>query len=1055
MEYITTKEASQRWGLSRRRVQLLCEQDRIPGVKRLGKVWFVPETAEKPKDGRVKSGLYTDTRSIQQINQKQSYYSIPEITHDTVFRSRLLEKMATPNSKLTYIHADAGYGKTTLLTQYARGRDDVVWLSLDEKDSDGLFFFRHLEDSIREKLHQFDFHSTDYIPFIGSKTFIPTFLSALLKAIEPHKLTIIIDDVHVINNDTVTDLLTEWVKVCPSNLTLIMASRHELWSGLFRVKMAGGISELTKKDLCFSQEETEKLWGFSDLAAYSATEGWILGIRSYLIAAENDRNVSMSRVHFNRNLYRYLLNEIFMRLPVEIQHFLKATSYLPVLEVSMCNRLLDIDNSEEILEELMRRNIFTWHISAYSYRYHNLFCTFLQRNDNELGRATLRKAITQCYDSGDFEQAADYALILEDGNLIQDCISALLDRPFDGNHFRNLKKYFDFLEDHPMELSPRILLIKGMYLSDQGSFYEAEKYLSEAIPKFNREDHIIYLRAITHKARVLRNRVSFEESSRCIDSLLPLLEGAPMQEWYGVMIEKIHNLTLTSKLSDALELTLAMMEKSLVSGDTGVKAWFERYLTVIYFYMGDYKSCLKVYEKSLSIPKEEQDWLMRHCVGIYAAKAYQIAGQEEKVLPLLEAELEHIRKLGIHEEFSITYLIYAETLHATELLKFYMGEVADFSASFRYINMAEEYAVINRSTRDHSLFAKIWNICAKLMAQPEKTGEYVEEALTLMDDSLPFFQSVAYGRIANALDILGQNPEQCKEYFYQCIKIGEAIGSYAYATIAYGRLAGIYLKEGDIDRAKDYTRRFMELSRQYDHRYYIRIKPIFEPVLKLAAKEGITPEFTREMLSYGGYVVERVYINSLGGFYITPSHDRETPVKIRTQKSRELLAYLLENWEGVAREQIFVDLWGDSEANVSSLFHTRRGEIKRAFKTLGAENPIIHENGIYRLNMEEITWDYDSFQQATDEFRLQATPENAQKVVDLYTGRYLDNLEALWAESARLRCEDSFLEAAEILLESYRVSGKRAKTMDLLRRCRELSHHGHRYLSTKVSQKKK
>jgi len=82
------------------------------------------------------------------------------------------------------------------------------------------------------------------------------------------------------------------------------------------------------------------------------------------------------------------------------------------------------------------------------------------------------------------------------------------------------------------------------------------------------------------------------------------------------------------------------------------------------------------------------------------------------------------------------------------------------------------------------------------------------------------------------------------------------------------------------------------------------------------------------------------------------------------------------------------------------------------------------------------------------------TPENAQKVVDRYTGRYLDDMEALWAESTRLSCEDIFLQAAETLLESYRESGERTKIMELLHRCTGLSCHSHRVDVVRVDAEK-
>lgn len=54
MEYMTALEAAEKWGITARRVQILCEQNRITGVTRLGKVWVIPKQAEKPKDARFK-----------------------------------------------------------------------------------------------------------------------------------------------------------------------------------------------------------------------------------------------------------------------------------------------------------------------------------------------------------------------------------------------------------------------------------------------------------------------------------------------------------------------------------------------------------------------------------------------------------------------------------------------------------------------------------------------------------------------------------------------------------------------------------------------------------------------------------------------------------------------------------------------------------------------------------------------------------------------------------------------------------------------------------------
>ena len=69
MEYITAKEAAEKWGISQRRVQVLCEQDRVDGAKRLGWAWAIPKDAPKPADARVKREDRQETKIIQRYTR--------------------------------------------------------------------------------------------------------------------------------------------------------------------------------------------------------------------------------------------------------------------------------------------------------------------------------------------------------------------------------------------------------------------------------------------------------------------------------------------------------------------------------------------------------------------------------------------------------------------------------------------------------------------------------------------------------------------------------------------------------------------------------------------------------------------------------------------------------------------------------------------------------------------------------------------------------------------------------------------------------------------------
>ena len=58
MRYLSTFEVAEKWGLSPRRVGVLCNEKRIPGAQRAGSRWIIPENAEKPSDARIRSGKY-------------------------------------------------------------------------------------------------------------------------------------------------------------------------------------------------------------------------------------------------------------------------------------------------------------------------------------------------------------------------------------------------------------------------------------------------------------------------------------------------------------------------------------------------------------------------------------------------------------------------------------------------------------------------------------------------------------------------------------------------------------------------------------------------------------------------------------------------------------------------------------------------------------------------------------------------------------------------------------------------------------------------------------
>ena len=70
MEYLSIKQTSEKWGISVRRIQILCSEDRIPGATKIGSYWAIPADAEKPEDQRIRSGKYIKEK--EQFEEKWS-----------------------------------------------------------------------------------------------------------------------------------------------------------------------------------------------------------------------------------------------------------------------------------------------------------------------------------------------------------------------------------------------------------------------------------------------------------------------------------------------------------------------------------------------------------------------------------------------------------------------------------------------------------------------------------------------------------------------------------------------------------------------------------------------------------------------------------------------------------------------------------------------------------------------------------------------------------------------------------------------------------------------
>jgi len=369
---------------------------------------------------------------------------IPPPRNNAVVRSDLIERLNEGfHRKLTLISAPAGFGKTTLLSEWIASYKRVAaWLSLDEGDNDPARFWSHFVTALQMIVPNIGAEalSTLQSPQLPS---IESILTSLLNEIATlvNDLILVLDDYHAINSKPIDSALAFLIERLPQHMHLVITTREDPDLPLARLRARGQLTELRAKDLRFTESEASEFlnrtMGLSlspkDVAALeSRTEGWIAGLQLAALSMQGHQDIAgfiQSFTGSHRFVLDYLLEEVLHRQSESIQKFLLQTSILERMSGQLCDAvLLDSSiNGQETLEHLERANLFIISMDNERrwYRYHHLFAELLRNrlsraypdqipdlhrraSDWHAGNNIFREAITHAITAKDWTRAADF-----------------------------------------------------------------------------------------------------------------------------------------------------------------------------------------------------------------------------------------------------------------------------------------------------------------------------------------------------------------------------------------------------------------------------------------------------------------------------------------------------------------------------------------------------------------------------------------------------------------------------------------------------------------------
>ncbi|MFD0670100.1 LuxR C-terminal-related transcriptional regulator [Cohnella sp. GCM10027633] len=317
-------------------------------------------------------------------------------------RPRLVERMnAGAKGKLTLVSAHAGFGKTTLVAEWAAYCErPVAWLSLDGGDNDPARFLNYVVAALRTV----DLNIGEGVFSLLRSPLPPPIESIATTLINeiasmPSPFVLVLDDYHAIEAEPIDRTISLLVDRMPPRMHLVIATREDPRLPLAQLRARAQLAEVRTADLRFTASEAALF--LNDAMALDLqeadverlagrTEGWIAGLQLAAISLQGQEDAAVFMDAFAGDhpyVLDYLIEEVVQRQPDRIQTFLLRTSILDRMCGDLCEAVWvdEIASSgQSALAELERRNLFIVPLDNERrwYRYHHLFAESLRQRLN-------------------------------------------------------------------------------------------------------------------------------------------------------------------------------------------------------------------------------------------------------------------------------------------------------------------------------------------------------------------------------------------------------------------------------------------------------------------------------------------------------------------------------------------------------------------------------------------------------------------------------------------------------------------------------------------------
>jgi LuxR family transcriptional regulator, maltose regulon positive regulatory protein len=427
----------------------------------------------------------------------------PTRRRQLVARPSLLRRLqAAPLAKVTLVCAPAGWGKSTLLSEWradARQQRPFAWVSLDQADNDPVTFWTYVIEALRTLEPEVGAGPLAMLRTPGIsvvEVILPELINTIQQLTRP--VVLVLDDYHLITNPEIHEAMTVLLEHLPTTLHLVLATRSDPALPLPRMRVRGELVEIRAEDLRFSEQEAAGLLNdllgldleAADVARlHERTEGWAAGL--YLAALSlrgrtDPRQFVAAFAGDDRQVVEYLGLEVIDNQPDHIRTFLLQTSILERLSGPLCDVVTGHPGSARTLEQIERANLFLVPLDTTRewYRYHHLFGELLrhqlQRSHPKLVPTLHLRAAAWYRQHGLVPEAIDQAVAAADFVEAGELITLHWNDFVNQGHLETVDRWLQALPSDVLLGDPHLCLARAGTSLTLGRRNEVDRWLDAA-----------------------------------------------------------------------------------------------------------------------------------------------------------------------------------------------------------------------------------------------------------------------------------------------------------------------------------------------------------------------------------------------------------------------------------------------------------------------------------------------------------------------------------------------------------------------------------------------